>query len=174
MHKDNPLVTHWREHHGGGEDPSFTMKIVKQHARPLSRQIHEGIQIANFKGQILINRKGEWGCNLPPTLVIEDQITIDAGTNENGANSQSTKRCQRESPLEEAPELDIPNKRCRRMDPDNGDPEPNKSSRKGKVPSKTRDTAEARKDRTKQNQRPPETRPDTAPDTATDPKTKRP
>ena len=90
MHKDNTLEPHWREHHGGGEDPSFTMKIIKQHARPLSRQIHEGIQIANFKGQILINRKCEWGCNLPPTLVIEDQMTTDAGTNENGANSQST------------------------------------------------------------------------------------
>ena len=47
--------------------------LVKAHRTPLSRQAHEGYTIANFKGDILINRKGEWGSNMEPTLTLEDR-----------------------------------------------------------------------------------------------------
>ena len=89
--KNSPLVTHWSDHHGGEGDPNFQMKVVKQHDRPLSRQIHEGQQIANYKGDIIINRKGEWGNNLPPTLIIEEQEEPQGDASEQGKNG-SVKR----------------------------------------------------------------------------------
>ena len=58
--RENPLVEHWAEHHHEDGIPleveNFKMKIVKAHRTPLSRQAHEGYTIANFKGDILINR----------------------------------------------------------------------------------------------------------------------
>ena len=49
------------------------MKILSSHRTPLSRQIEEGHRISSFKGEEILNRKGEWGENLPPRLVVEDR-----------------------------------------------------------------------------------------------------
>ena len=50
------------------------MEIVQSHKTPLTRQVQEGQLIADFEGDfiIIINRKGEWGENLPTKLIIED------------------------------------------------------------------------------------------------------
>ena len=68
----NPLVAHWKEFHGESEW-NYSMKVIKTFKSPLQRQSCEGFLIANFKGDVLLNRKGEWGQNLPPKIVIEDQ-----------------------------------------------------------------------------------------------------
>ena len=67
----NPIAKHWLEEHQGTEW-EFKMTVKEVHDSPLMRQSTEGYQIANFKGDLLLNQKGEWGQNLPPKLVIED------------------------------------------------------------------------------------------------------
>ena len=77
----NALVKHWMEHHEeeGGPEPSFTMKIMKTFVSPLQRQSYEGFKIGSFKGHILMNKKGEWGNNLPPNLVMEEEVKSGSG-----------------------------------------------------------------------------------------------
>ena len=65
------IVVHWKEYHQQKEW-AYTMRVVADHKTPLPRQVHEGQLIGDFKGQRIINRKGEWGENLPPKLVHED------------------------------------------------------------------------------------------------------
>ena len=48
------------------------MKMVKKHTRPMQRQIHESVLIDNFKGDTILNRKGEWGSNLGEKLTVGD------------------------------------------------------------------------------------------------------
>ena len=66
---DSVLVQHMVETHEGME-PTLTMKLVKSHQSPLYRQVHEGLLIDQFKGEIPMNRKGEWGSNVPETLAV--------------------------------------------------------------------------------------------------------
>ena len=65
------IVVHWKEYHQQKEW-AYTMRVVADHKTPLPRQVHEGQLIGDFKGQRIINRKGEWGENLPPKLIVED------------------------------------------------------------------------------------------------------
>ena len=44
----------------------------------LARQDHEGYLIANYNGNHVLNKKGEWGQNLAPALGLKNQ-SIDAG-----------------------------------------------------------------------------------------------
>ena len=73
--KSNALVMHMIEDHPGTtlRDHSFTMKILRFHKTNLSRQAHEGLEISRYKGQKIMNRKGEWGSNLSPELTVEDK-----------------------------------------------------------------------------------------------------
>ena len=49
------------------------MSVVKSHKLALMRQAHEAVLILRFEGHELLNRKGEWGSNLPPALIIEGE-----------------------------------------------------------------------------------------------------
>ena len=50
------------------------VELVQRAPKPLERQILEGHLIANpKKGVKLMNRRGEWGQNLPPKFVLEDE-----------------------------------------------------------------------------------------------------
>ena len=69
------LVEHQEQKHSPEERPRYSMKLIGTQKRPLYRQITESILIEEYKGELL-NRKGEWGCNLPPTLEVD-------GSNEN-------------------------------------------------------------------------------------------
>ena len=48
-------------HHHGGADVRFTMKLTGLHNDSLDRQVTEGVNIANFGGDVLMNRRGELG-----------------------------------------------------------------------------------------------------------------
>ena len=48
-------------HHHGGADVSFIMKVTGLHNDSLDRQVTEGVNIANFGGDVLMNRRGELG-----------------------------------------------------------------------------------------------------------------
>ena len=64
-------MSHWDQWHGGSEEPPlYTFKISKICQSSLERQIWEGVEIESSTAQRLMNQKGEWGCNLPPTQAI--------------------------------------------------------------------------------------------------------
>ena len=48
-------------HHHNGADVRYSMKVTGLHNDSLDRQVTEGINIANFSGAILMNRRGELG-----------------------------------------------------------------------------------------------------------------
>ena len=48
-------------HHHGGADVRFIMKVTGLHNDSLDRQVTEGVNIANFRGDVLMNRRGELG-----------------------------------------------------------------------------------------------------------------
>ena len=77
MLEDHPdksaLGDHVRDMHEG-EKVEFTMKLVTKTYKPLERQCVEAQEIRENKKGVL-NRKGEWGQNLPPEFgLLEDKI----------------------------------------------------------------------------------------------------
>ena len=71
-------MEHYEKHHPG-EEPNFSMKVTKKCKTPLERQAWEGFKIENFQGRIL-NKKGKWGQNLAPRLVLEEESKIEIKT----------------------------------------------------------------------------------------------
>ena len=67
---ESPLVEHMSEDHRN-ETPNFQMKISGYQTRPLDRQTEEASRIEEFDGQKILNRRGEWGQNLPPKISVE-------------------------------------------------------------------------------------------------------
>ena len=65
---------HHLEHHGDvGGDPKFKIEMVKSFKKPLERQCFEGLCISQAKeGTTTMNRKGEWGQNLPPKFSLSE------------------------------------------------------------------------------------------------------
>ena len=55
------LKLHAIHHHNGRVDVNFTMKVTGLHSNSLDRQVTERVNIENFKGQILMNRRTEMG-----------------------------------------------------------------------------------------------------------------
>ena len=49
------------------------MEVTRTFDTPLQRQATEGYKISNYRGDIVVNRRGEWGCNMPPQLQVLDQ-----------------------------------------------------------------------------------------------------
>ena len=54
------LKLHSNYHHNGA-DVTYHMRVTGVHADCLDRQITEGVNISNFRGEILMNRRGEMG-----------------------------------------------------------------------------------------------------------------
>ena len=52
------------------------MKVESFHPTPLYRQAKEGNKIKNFKGEWPMNKKGEWGNNTSPTVIIEGREEV--------------------------------------------------------------------------------------------------
>ena len=76
--KDSPLTEHNQDCHPG-QVPQFKMQVEGFYRRPLYRQTREGQLIADNEEGTLLNRRGEWGQNLPPKLeiVVEDKVVRD-------------------------------------------------------------------------------------------------
>ena len=51
------LKLHSNHHHNG----NFTMKVTDVHSSSLDRQVTERVNIENFQGPILMNRRNEMG-----------------------------------------------------------------------------------------------------------------
>ena len=48
-------------HHHNGRAVNFTMKVIDVHSSCLDRQVTERVNIENFQGQVLMNRRNEMG-----------------------------------------------------------------------------------------------------------------
>ena len=48
-------------HHHNGREENFTMKVTDVHSSCLDRQVTERVNIENFQGPILMNRRSEMG-----------------------------------------------------------------------------------------------------------------
>ena len=59
--KESVLWLHSLHHHQGREDIKYSMSVTGIFKEPLDRQIMEKVQISNFQGDILMNRKNELG-----------------------------------------------------------------------------------------------------------------
>ena len=55
------LKLHSLDHHNGRGDVNFTMKVTGTHTSSLDRQVTERVNIENFQGQVLMNRRNELG-----------------------------------------------------------------------------------------------------------------
>ena len=121
--ESNAMAKHQKEAHQGMQW-DFSMKVLKSHKYPLGRQSWEGRLVEDFKGDLVLNQKGEWGCNLPPKLVIE-------GTLEPGQDAK------RSRPIEAKDTRSTHNEEI--------EPPPPKRKR-GKVPQILRDETEPKLD----------------------------
>ena len=48
-------------YHNGRADVNYSMRVTGAYKEPLDRQIMERVQISNFKGPVLMNRRNEMG-----------------------------------------------------------------------------------------------------------------
>ena len=55
------LKLHAIHHHNGRADVNFSMKVIGLHSNSLDRQVAERVNIENFRGEILMNRRNEMG-----------------------------------------------------------------------------------------------------------------
>ena len=55
------LWLHSMHHHQSRQDVNYSMRVTGTYKEPLDRQIMERIQIQNFKGPVLMNRRSEMG-----------------------------------------------------------------------------------------------------------------
>ena len=70
--EDNPLHKHNVVHHQG-EKGQYNMSVLRQHKKPLGRQIQEAVEIESSTADIILNSKGEFNtCKLP-------RITLEVG-----------------------------------------------------------------------------------------------
>ena len=60
--EDNSVLwLHSLHHHQGREDVIYNMRVTGSFTESLDRQIMERVQISNFKGPVLMNRRNEMG-----------------------------------------------------------------------------------------------------------------
>ena len=59
--ENSVLWLHSLHHHSGRQDSMYSMEVTGSFREPLDRQLTEKINISNFKGSILMNRKNELG-----------------------------------------------------------------------------------------------------------------
>ena len=77
-----------------GKEVKFSMKIVRGHRTPLTRQIHESVEIENSKAVILMNSKSEYHGSRIPRIVIEvgDRVETEDWQGKGGRRKGSSKK----------------------------------------------------------------------------------
>ena len=90
QNKESPLVEHQEEDHPN-VPPEFEMRVKSIHPRPLQRQTEEAFLIDSFKGHKILNRKGEWGPNLPPKLGLQDEEKYAPGKRKSEVTTKEPK-----------------------------------------------------------------------------------
>ena len=93
--EDNPLWKHCLSDHGG-EKVGFRMKVLRGHRSPLTRQIHEAVQIQYSTADVVMNSKGEWNGARIPRVVIEVGKDIQDEEEETGKEKPHKREIQKE------------------------------------------------------------------------------
>ena len=78
--EESPMVEHTLKCHRGEEAPEYVMEVKEVHPTPLQRQAREGFLISVAKQGTTLNRKGEWGQNLPPKITIDGEEDDEEGS----------------------------------------------------------------------------------------------
>ena len=72
------------------------MKVVERHRSPLSRQVHEGVELELCKAGVVMNSKAEWNGSRLPRIIIEqgEDLTedIEVGLNRGYNQTMARKR----------------------------------------------------------------------------------
>ena len=90
--KEQRLIPHRTQYNLQQElEPAFRMEIKGFYPKPLYRQSREGQLIAGMKEEALMNRRGQWGNNLPPRL----ELAEERGSQGNSRVPAKQKRSQR-------------------------------------------------------------------------------
>ena len=100
----SPLVEHHNLEHPDKEEPDFAMEIISYPKTNLQRQAEEAEQILRHESANLLNRRGEWGQNLPPKLSIEDQSQDDKGKRKTGPRGSDKPKANKRRKCNEAQE----------------------------------------------------------------------
>ena len=89
---ESPAVEHTQEMHPG-QETSFSMEVISFPKTTLQRQAMEGHYIGLNEGQNLLNRRGEWGQNLPPKMIVQgqEQVQKKRQVKRQGQGNQSKK-----------------------------------------------------------------------------------
>ena len=89
----NALWKHCVEEHGGNK-VIFSMKVIRGHKAPLSRQVHESVEIECSKAKHVLNSKGEWNGSRIPRLRIEvgEELEEEKDDTLSGTSSKITAR----------------------------------------------------------------------------------
>ena len=105
---ESPLWEHQTLEHGS-QIPEFKMEALSFISSALVRQTTEARKILENGHQNLMNRKGEWGQNLPPKLAMEDQDgNSESGGKRRGMQGgRGPKRPRREGGDQEGPGSDM-------------------------------------------------------------------
>ena len=61
------------------EIQQFKLEVLRRFPKAMGRQIFEGHKIANYSGDKPINRRGDWGQNLPPKFSMDDHTGSKGG-----------------------------------------------------------------------------------------------
>ena len=75
--KENTMVRHDMEHHGGGKGTRFGMRVTGTFGRDnVRRKVDEAVRIWRNKGERAMNRKEECRQSGLPRLVVQDGGTV--------------------------------------------------------------------------------------------------
>ena len=90
----NGLWKHSQMHHGGElKREDLEMKVIETHRTPLTRQIHEGVEIETNQADIIMNSKTEWNQSRLPRIMIESGEEVledeESGLNRNREKNHS-------------------------------------------------------------------------------------
>ena len=105
---ENPLVEHCEDTHKG-TDPNFRMEVLSYEKSNLLRQTREAAKIQMMEGLNLLNRRGEWGQNLPPKLQLEGEEDTKPGEKRKKRADVAPRNLNQEEPDQTSAELDITN-----------------------------------------------------------------
>ena len=91
----NCLWKHSQMHHQGKlQKGDLELKVVERHRTPLSRQVHEGVEIELNGAEIILNSKAEWNQSRLPRIVIEtgDRLIEDEESGLGGREIEGRKK----------------------------------------------------------------------------------
>ena len=128
-YQKNSLWKHSELYHegnlGGGD---FKMEIKEKHRSPLTRQIHEGVELETNGASIIMNSKSEWNhCRIPRVVVeVGEEIEEDKesgmikstelGGRERGKKSIKIRETEKRGGVHNHPDQSVKKKKWTRLE----------------------------------------------------------